>query len=93
MLYNCLNIFFRYKSVEPKHLWNSFDTVIDEANYESGLLGNSLKVEEFMNSWTNQAGYPMIYVETSNDSDDLVIIQVCVFKYLLRILLSYLKRI
>ncbi|XP_025419873.1 aminopeptidase N-like, partial [Sipha flava] len=63
----------KFTSVEPKHLWNSFDNVIFEASYKSGLLGDKVTIEDYMNSWTNQAGYPVIYVETINDN--LVITQ------------------
>lgn len=52
-----------------------------ENSYKSGLLGDNVTVEDYMNSWTNQAGYPVIYVETING--DLVVTQVCVYKYLI----------
>jgi len=57
---------FRYKAVEPKNLWNSFDSVIYDANYKSGILGNTITVEEFMRSWTDQAGYPVINIDTTS---------------------------
>ncbi|KAL5242092.1 hypothetical protein ACI65C_009502 [Semiaphis heraclei] len=57
---------YKYKAVEPKNLWNSFDSVIYDANYKSGILGNTITVEEFMRSWTDQAGYPVINIDTTN---------------------------
>lgn len=57
---------YQYKAAEPKNLWNSFDSVIFDANYKSGILGNTITVEEFMRSWTDQAGYPVINVVTTN---------------------------
>jgi len=57
---------YKYKAVEPKNLWNSFDNVIFEANYKSGILGNTITVEEYMRSWTDQAGYPVVNVDSGN---------------------------
>lgn len=67
---------FRYKAAEPKNLWNSFDSVIFDANYKSGILGNTITVEEYMRSWTDQAGYPVINVDSGN-SNYLIVTQVC----------------
>lgn len=67
---------FRYKAAEPKKLWNSFDNVIFDANYKSGILGNTITVEEFMRSWTDQAGYPVITIDTSSPNS-IGISQVC----------------
>jgi len=47
-----------------------------DANFKSGILGNSLTVEEFMKSWTDQAGYPVINVDSSNHNY-LIVTQVC----------------
>jgi len=57
---------FRYKAAEPKNLWSSFDSVIFDANYKSGILGNTITVGEFMSSWTDQSGYPVINIDTSS---------------------------
>ncbi|CAH1723017.1 unnamed protein product [Aphis gossypii] len=57
---------YKYKAAEPKNLWNSFDSVIFDANYKSGILGNTITVEEYMRSWTDQAGYPVINVDSGN---------------------------
>lgn len=66
---------FRYKSVEPKNLWDSFDNVIADNEYKLGILGDQITVGEFMNTWTDQAGYPVINVQKNND-DSLSITQV-----------------
>lgn len=34
-----------------------------------------------MTSWTDQIGYPVIYVDTSNGNGDLIISQVYINKY------------
>jgi len=57
---------YKYKAAEPKNLWNSFDNVIFDANYKSGILGNTITVEEYMRSWTDQAGYPVVNVDSEN---------------------------
>ncbi|XP_060865932.1 aminopeptidase N-like [Metopolophium dirhodum] len=57
---------YKYKAAEPKNLWSSFDSVIFDVNYKSGILGNTITVEEFMRSWTDQAGYPVIKIDTSS---------------------------
>lgn len=69
-------IYCRYKSAEPKNLWDSFDTVVLQSEEQFGILGNTISVEEFMNSWMNQAGYPVIYVETNNNDNCLIVTQV-----------------
>lgn len=68
--------YFRYKSVEPKNLWDSFDNVLFEENYKLG--NNSITVGEFMSTWTDQAGYPVINVEYDNNT--LILTQVCICK-------------
>lgn len=50
-----------------------------EADYKFG--NGSISVGEFMNTWTNQAGYPVINVETS-DNGTLILTQVCICKIL-----------
>lgn len=67
---------FRYKAAEPKNLWNSFDSVIFDMTYKAGILSNSITVEEYMKSWTDQAGYPVINVDSGNPNY-LIVTQVC----------------
>lgn len=74
---------FRYKSVEPKNLWDSFDNVVYDNEYKLGLLGNKITVGEFMTSWTDQIGYPVIYIDTSSGNGNLIISQVYIDKYLI----------
>lgn len=62
--------------MEPKNLWDAFDNVLVEAEYKSGILGDKITVGEFMRSWTDQAGYPVIYVETNTSDKSLVVTQV-----------------
>lgn len=63
--------------MEPKHLWDAFDNVLFEKEYKSGILGDKITVGEFMRSWTDQAGYPVIHVETNNSDNSLIVTQVC----------------
>lgn len=48
----------------PEDLWTAFENVLFEAEYE---LGSNLTVTEFMESWTEQSGYPLIQVKREND--------------------------
>ncbi|VVC40903.1 Hypothetical protein CINCED_3A018294 [Cinara cedri] len=61
-----LNIYLtqnRYKGVMPKHLWNSFDNALFDIT-KSNLNGHN--VHTIMNSWTSQAGYPVVEVGKTN---------------------------
>ncbi|XP_060860636.1 aminopeptidase N-like [Metopolophium dirhodum] len=49
----------QYTAVKPEKLWNAFDNVLFDRT-KSGLNGNSVRT--VMNTWTEQAGYPVVNV-------------------------------
>lgn len=64
-------ILFRFKAATPEDLWNAFESVLYEARFD---LAENVSVTQFMRSWTEQAGYPL--VEIAKDNDTFVITQV-----------------
>ncbi|KAE9538122.1 hypothetical protein AGLY_006094 [Aphis glycines] len=57
---------FAYTEAEPINLWQTFDNVLYDANYE---IEDGVTVVKYMDSWTEQPGYPVIKVRsTSNGS-------------------------
>jgi len=57
--------------VKPEKLWNAFDNALFDLK-KSGLNGNSVRT--VMNTWTEQAGYPVVNVIKKDKS--LVLTQV-----------------
>lgn len=58
-------IIFRFKAATPEELWDAFENVLYDAEYD---LGENVTVTKFMRSWTEQAGYPLVEVVKENDS-------------------------
>lgn len=57
---------YRYMEAEPIDLWQKFDYVLYDANY---VIEDGVTVVGYMDSWTEQPGYPVITVRsTSNGS-------------------------
>lgn len=54
----------RYKSVVPDVLFAAFQSVIDKRAFD---FGRDFTVVDFMETWTKQAGYPVINVRKVND--------------------------
>lgn len=63
--------YYRYTSVKPEKLWNAFDNALFDLT-KSGLNGHSVRT--VMNTWTEQAGYPVVNVIKKDKS--LVLTQV-----------------
>jgi len=61
----------RFKAATPENLWNAFENVLYEEEFD---LGTDVTVTEYMRSWTEQPGYPL--VEIARDNDTFVITQV-----------------
>jgi len=70
---NWNNYQFRYTAVTPNELWNELENVLYENNFD---LGDNFTVTQFMKSWTEQAGYPLIKISKENDT--FVITQVII---------------
>lgn len=58
-------ILFRFKAATPEELWDAIENVLYDAEYD---LGGNVTVTEFMRSWTEQAGYPLVEVVKENDA-------------------------
>jgi len=48
----------------PEDLWETFDYVLYDADYN---IDDDVTVYKYMDSWTNQPGYPLITVTPTND--------------------------
>ncbi|XP_076292003.1 uncharacterized protein LOC143214621 isoform X2 [Lasioglossum baleicum] len=53
----------KYSTTTPKDLWQAFDEAIEETKTLGDL---EVSMEELMDSWTNQAGYPVVYATRTN---------------------------
>lgn len=62
---------YRNGAATPKQLWTAFESVLSANGFD---LGANVTVTEFMKSWTEQAGYPLLTVTRENNS--LVVVQV-----------------
>lgn len=59
------NYLFRNAASTPNDLCAAFETVIYEENFD---FNDKFIVTEFMNSWTEQAGYPLVNVTRANST-------------------------
>lgn len=66
--FNC-----RYSKAGPKELWETFDYLLYDTDVE-----DEVTVNETMYLWTEQPGYPLVNVMTS-DNGSIVITQVNVW--------------
>lgn len=55
----------RYKAVTPEELWIAFESTLIDNNYE---LDNNISVTQYMRSWTEQAGYPLVNIIRENNT-------------------------
>lgn len=58
-------ILFRFEAATPEELWTAFENTLYDAEFD---LGENVTVTEFMRSWTEQAGYPLVEVVKENDT-------------------------
>lgn len=58
-------ILFRFRAATPDDLWNAFENALYDVGFD---LGEKLTVTEFMRSWTEQAGYPLVEIVKKNDT-------------------------
>lgn len=82
----------RYNAATPEELWNAFENVLYDADFE---LDENVSVTEFMKSWTEQTGYPLINVMKVNDTFVIsqVIIGVAIYVYSAIIYIIYIFNI
>lgn len=57
-----------FNATTPKDLWQAFDEVINET---SALGDLGVPMAELMDSWTNEAGYPLVYATRINETVSL----------------------
>lgn len=55
----------RYKAATPEELWIAFENVLYDREFE---LGENITVTQYMRTWTEQAGYPLVKIVKKNDS-------------------------
>lgn len=48
--------------MEPSHLWSSIQTSLDGSNV-NGVLPLGASIEDVMETWSLQSGYPVVNVE------------------------------
>jgi len=53
-----------YMIAGPKDLWETFDYVLYDADYN---IDDDVTIYKYMDSWTNQPGYPLITVTSTSD--------------------------
>lgn len=61
--YNIYIIFLRYKAVTPENLWMAFEYVLKDTNF---TLDENINVTQYMKTWTEQPGYPLVKVNRVN---------------------------
>lgn len=71
VVYRIRVILFRFNAATPEELWTAFENVLYDAEFD---LGENVTITEFMRSWTEQAGYPL--VEVAKENDTFIITQV-----------------
>jgi len=54
----------RYAGAGPKELWETFDGVLYDAEYDGA--DDDVTVDDTRRLWTEQAGYPLVTVGRSN---------------------------
>uniref|UniRef100_A0A2H8TGD8 Aminopeptidase N n=1 Tax=Melanaphis sacchari TaxID=742174 RepID=A0A2H8TGD8_9HEMI len=63
-----LNLYLKkneFKAATPENLWDAFENVLFDVQFD---LGESVTVTEFMRSWTEQPGYPLVEIVRNNDT-------------------------
>ncbi|XP_060850045.1 thyrotropin-releasing hormone-degrading ectoenzyme-like [Rhopalosiphum padi] len=55
---------FAYMEAEPEDLWDTFDYVLYDAD---NLIEDDITINNYMDLWTKQPGYPLITVKSANN--------------------------
>lgn len=66
----------RYGEAGPKELWEAFDYVLYDVDY---VIDNDVTVNNSMYRWSEQPGYPVIYVNSYNGSVVLTQVKIVFF--------------
>ncbi|CAH1738623.1 aminopeptidase N-like [Aphis gossypii] len=63
-----LNLYLKnneFNAATPEELWNAFENVLYDAEFD---VGENVTVTEFMRSWTEQPGYPLVEIVRDNST-------------------------
>lgn len=58
-------ILLRFQAATPKQLWEAFEDVLYDNEF---YLGDDLTITQFMKSWTEQPGYPLVKIVKENNT-------------------------
>lgn len=61
--------------MEPSQLWSSVQAALDDLNV-TGVLPSGATVEDVMETWNTQSGYPLISVERNYEDGSITFSQV-----------------
>lgn len=64
--------------MNPEKLWTEFENVLYETNFE---LDKSINVTQYMKSWTEQAGYPLVNIVKYNNT--FIVTQVIISNFII----------
>lgn len=64
--------------MNPEKLWTEFENVLYETNFE---LDKSINVTQYMKSWTEQAGYPLVNILKYNNT--FIVTQVIISNFII----------
>lgn len=79
----CLNLLFykntvvlRYKAATPEKLWIAFENVLYDKEFD---LGDNFTITQFMRTWTEQSGYPLVKIVKENNAFIITQVVIIVF--------------
>lgn len=55
----------RYTAATPEQLWIALENVLYDNEFD---LGDNLTITQYMKSWTEQAGYPLVTIVKENNT-------------------------
>lgn len=61
--------------MEPSHLWSSVQEALDDLNV-TGVLPSGATIEDVMETWNTQSGYPLVSVERNYEDGSITFSQV-----------------
>lgn len=70
---NSCIFFSRIGVAKPNDLFASFDKTLNDHKYK---INDGLSVRDFMTTWTEQPGYPVLYVKKDKTSNTFILTQV-----------------
>lgn len=77
-----------YGTVRPTDLWNSFEPYVSIT-----INKKDVRLEEVMDTWTNQPGYPVVHATLKNNQLSLYQVIKCSFLRYTYVAFDYINRI